>query len=714
MNSFSLKYLFVAMVALLCSVAASAHNFEVDGIFYNVTDETNLTVEVTYKGNYSFSYSNEYSGDVVIPSSVSYNGKNYSVTSIGYDAFDDCTSLKDLRIEDGKTTLSIYDFYDCQIETLYLGRNIKYETGYSPFNGNTKLKSVTIGNSVTSIGDYAFQNCSSLTSITIPNSVTSIGEWAFSYCSSLKSVTIPNSVTSIGEGAFDDCTSLKDLRIEDGKTTLSIYEFYDCQIETLYLGRNINYKSGSLYGYSPFNGNTKLKSVTIGNSVTSIGDYAFGWCDGLTSVTIGNSVTSIGNRAFDGCSSLTSVYINDLVAWCNMELGSWSNPLNYAREFYLNGELLRDIVIPKEITEIKNEVFVGYDNLRSVVIHDNVTSIGNYAFQNCSGLTSITIPNSVTSIGQSAFYGCSSLKTVINLSNLNVFKGSSSNGFVGYYAAIVINASNASNVSIEIEGDFVFGKINGDNTLCGYIGNATQLSLPANYNGENYVIGEEAFYGCSGLTSITIPNSVTSIGYYAFMGCSGLTSITIPNSVISIGDYAFEGCSGLTSVTIGNSVTSIGNRAFYSCGSLTSVTIGNSVTSIGEGAFMGCSALTSVYLFNETPINVSRYAFSNYRATLYVPQGSLDAYKAADYWNKFTNIVEFDPTDIEDVTEDVPTFEVTAGAIQFTAAEGKEVAVYTASGALVKIIDSYDGEEITLDKGVYIIRVGDKAVKIKL
>ena len=153
---------------------------------------------------------------------------------------------------------------------------------------------------------------------------------------------------------------------------------------------------------------------------------------------------------------------------------------------------------------------------------------------------------------------------------------------------------------------------------------------------------------------------------------------------------------------------------FYGCSGLTSITIPNSVTSIGEGAFMGCSALTSVYLFNETPINVSRYAFSNYRATLYVPQGSLDAYKAADYWNKFTNIVEFDPTSIEDVTEDVPTFEFTADGIQFTGAEGKEVAVYTTSGALVENINAYAGGEITLDKGVYIIRVGDKAVKIKL
>ena len=227
-------------------------------------------------------------------------------------------------------------------------------------------------------------------------------------------------------------------------------------------------------------------------------------------------------------------------------------------------------------------------------------------------------------------------------------------------------------------------------------------------------IGDAAFSNCSSLTSVTIPNRVTSIGGNAFRGCSSLTSVTIPNSVTSIGDYAFLNCSSITSVTIPNSVTSIGGSAFRGCSSLTSVTIPNSVTSIGSGAFNGCTGLTSIYLFSETPVNVNRLTFRNCDATLYVPQGTLEVYKAADVWKDFANIVEFDATAIEEIEDDAPVLKVTAGGIQFTDAEGKAVAVYTATGALVEKIDNYAGEEIALDKGVYIIHVGGKAVKIKL
>ncbi len=177
------KAILTIVMMLGVSLSTLAHDFEVDGIYYNYLDETAKTVEVTYKGYFYDSYSNEYTGSVTIPSSVTYNSTTYSVTSIGSGAFEDCTGLTSVTIPNSVTTI-----------------------GYRAFEGCTGLTSVTIPNSVTTIGSSAFGGCTGLTSVTIPNSVTTIGGSAFSGCTGLTSVTIPNSVTSIGQWAFSDCT----------------------------------------------------------------------------------------------------------------------------------------------------------------------------------------------------------------------------------------------------------------------------------------------------------------------------------------------------------------------------------------------------------------------------------------------------------------------------------------------------------------------------
>ena len=217
---------------------------------------------------------------------------------------------------------------------------------------------------VTGIGGSAFYGCSRLTSVTIPNSVTYIGDDAFYYCDKLTSVTIGNSVTSIGVEAFKNCSA--------------------------------------------------LTSVIIPNSVTSIGQSAFSGCTGLTSVTIPNSVTRIGERAFYKCSGLTKVIVNDIAAWCNISFsGSLSNPLTYAKHLYSNENTeITNLVIPDEVTRIKDYAFYYCSGLTSVTIPNSVTSIGSSAFYYCSGLTSVTIPNSVTSIGSSVFSGCTGLTSV--------------------------------------------------------------------------------------------------------------------------------------------------------------------------------------------------------------------------------------------------------------------------------------------------------------
>jgi hypothetical protein len=332
-------------------------------------------------------------------------------------------------------------------------------------------------------------------------------------------MTIPTSingltVSDIGTNAFES-TGLTSVTIPNSVTNIGDAAFGECRSLTAITVKTNNSFYSSTNGVLFNKGQTTLNqypgglggSYTIPNSVTNIGDYAFAYTVLLSSVTIPNSVTSIGDSAFAYCPYLTS------------------------------------ITIPKSVTSIGEYAFES-TGLISVTIGDSVTSIGDYAFAYCIDLASITIPNSVTSIGDAAFGDCRSL-TAITVKTNNSFY-SSTNG-------VLFNKSQT--------------------TLNQYPG------------------------GLGG--SYTIPNSVTNIGDYAFAS-TGLTSVTIPNSVTSIGDYAFED-SGLTSVTIPNSVTSIGYSSFAYTG-LTSITIPNSVTSIGADAFYECTNLTSVYFTGIAPI----------------------------------------------------------------------------------------------------------------
>ena len=339
-----------------------------------------------------------------------------------------------------------------------------------------------------------------------------------------------------------------------------------------------------------------------------------------------------------------------------------------------------------------------------------MTSIGEGAFQYCTGLTSITIPESVTSIGYRAFYECKGLKTVINYSNLNITKGSSSLSYVAYYADRVINATD------QID-DFIFKESSEGNTLVGYIGNETAITLPKDYKGENYCIGDDAFTNCTGLRDITIPNSVTSIGSYAFYKCTGLTSITIGNSVTSIGEYAFYNCSGLTSITIPNSVTSIGENAFFDCSGLTSITIPESVTSIGEYAFLRCTGLTSITIpesvtsigggafesctniktiycrSQEPPVcgNSALDGIDTSNCTLFVPEGTESLYKAADQWKEFFFIEEITGIDTpraddgKDTTYDIYDMSGRTVRKAATTTDGLKAGLYIINGRKVLV-----------------------------
>ena len=499
-----------------------------------------------------------------------------------------------------------------------------YDYSDSPVYMNSKVKKVVIEDGVTTIGECAFCNCTSLTDITIPDGVTSIGNAAFSGCEGLTSITIPDSVTSIGYAAFRYCSSLTSVTIPDSVTSI---------------------------GESAFSGCWDLTSITIPDSVTSIGEWAFSGCSSLPSITIPDSVTSIEYGAFHACSSLTSITIPDGVT--SIGYGTFHTCSS-----------LTSITIPDSVTSIGNYAFYDCKSLTSITIPDSVTSIEESAFENCSNLTSITIPKSVTSIENGVFHNCNNLTVYLesgstltsndlgvdeskivsywNEDNLTWkldAKGTltiSGTGAMKDYdngdnLSPVCNNSNVKKVVIEDGvtsiGDYAFRSCNNltsimisnsvtsiGNSAFFYCTSLTSVTIPDNVTSiENYAfaytglksitipdsvtnIGNYAFAGCKDLTSITIPDSVTSIGNYAFYNCSSLTSITIPDSVTSIGTATFSGCKNLTSITIPDSVTSIGNSAFVGCKNLTSITIPDSVTSIGESTFKYCSNLKTISL----------------------------------------------------------------------------------------------------------------------
>ena len=384
----------------------------------------------------------------------------------------------------------------------------------SPWHGNRyQIRSVFMANGVTSIGDDAFWGCGSLTSVAIPNSVVSIGGFAFWSCDSLTSVTIPDSVTSIGYNAFRYCTSLAGIWVAEGNS------YYASDASGVLFNKD---KTTLVWCPGAFSG-----SYAIPDSVTSIGDDAFNYCEFLTSVTIPDSVTSIGEGAFEDCTSLTSVTIPDSVT----SIGSSA---------FEDCTSLTSVTIPDSVTSIVDYAFDGCTSLTSVTIPDSVTSIGELAFGSCTSLTSVTIPDSVTYIGYSAFNGCTSLTSVtipdsVTSIDWYAFEDCTSLTSVTIPDSVTSISVGAFASCTSLTGIWVAeGSSHYASDAFGALFNKDKTTL---------VQCPGAFSG-----SYAIPDSVTSIVERAFMGCSSLTSVTIPDSVTSIGDQAFADCTSLTDV----------------------------------------------------------------------------------------------------------------------------------------------------------------------
>ena len=552
----------------LTSVTIPASVTSIDGsTFSSCTSLTSVTIPVSVIrfGNFAFSSCTKLTD-------VYYNGTETQWNAITINTGNEPLLNANIHFqgEDSGVTWR----YDAPTKTLYIEGNGPMDDYTISSNGSsapwmsykTQMQTLIIENGVTSLGDYAFHDCASLTGVEIPDSVVAIGEYAFSGCSNLYQISIPDSVTTINVGAFARA-GLTNAYIPGSVTNLGNGLFNSCASLT-----NVDFGDGiTSISQSMFMNCSSLTSVTIPDSVTSIDDAAFDSCSKLTSLNIPNSVTNIGSYAFKDCRNLSDIYYDGTEAqWNTITIISTGNNylLNANIHFLGGGDVeegdgyryntatktlyiaddgpmadnitsdkrpwnayrgeIQTVVIEKGVTNIGDSVFARCTSLTSVTIPDGVTRIAAAAFDNCSSLTSVEIPDGVTWIGERAFRGCSNMKSV---------------------------------------------------TIPGSVGK----------------IEREAFYGCSSLTSVTIPDSITSIGYGTFNGCSSLTSVTVPGSVSTIDMSTFAGCSGLTSVTILDGVGSLGMRAFEFCSNLTNVTIPDSVTRIENLAFNGCNNLTDVY-----------------------------------------------------------------------------------------------------------------------
>ena len=540
------------------------------------------------------------------------------------------------------------DNYASEIKTVIIGEGVT-KIGRYAFEGCSNLTSISIPESVTGIGRYAFRGCSSLTSITIPEGVTSIEDSAFEGCGSLTSITFPEGVTSIGSSAFQDCSSLTSITIPKDVTSIGYSAFSYCSNLI-----SIIVEEGNLIYDSRENCNAIIKTETneliagcqstiIPNSVTGIGRAAFMGCTGLSDITIPESVTSIGYAAFNSCSSLTSITIPKGVT----SVGDYaffycSNLISIIVE---EGNLVYDsrgncnAIIKTET----NELIAGF---QSTIIPNSVTSIGWAAFYSCTGLTDITIPEGVKSIRDNAFNGCTNLSRI---TIPNSIKQIGSSAFRNTNLPVEDNIRYAGTWAIEVT----------DGTKDEYIlrNNTTGIADAAFYNCTNLaainipesvtIIGNSAFSYCSSLTTINIPEGVTSISQYTFSNTNlpvenniryagtwavevtgvkdkytlrdnttgiadymfeqgSMTEITLPYNLKHIGNYVCSNCNSLTSLTIPNSVTSIGEAAFMNCWRVISVTIPSSVTSIGGRAFTGRGDGTSIVVDANNPVYDSR------------------------------------------------------------------------------------------------------------
>ncbi len=461
---------------------------------------------------------------------VSINGSG----EIPSNALYGCDSLKTLNIGEGITSIGTYAFYNC-----------------------TSLTDVTLPESLETIGSHAFCNCSILTELSLPQGLKTISSYAFENCSSLSSINIPYSIETIDSYCFRNCTALSGIALPEGLTTLGAYAFNNC---SSLAAINIPSTLETINSYT-FSG-SGLVSITIPDTVSELGQYAFRDCSQLREITVEGVPESMSSDAF----------YNTRIKKANLSAGA----ITKIPKTYLVDVTITDGDLPAY-------AFNNCSALRHVTLHDNIEVIGEYAFSSCTSLLSIELPSSLSGIAATAFSGCTSLAEIIN----HTIHDASS--FAPENVLLVHSGKSA----IAYVDDYAFINTGTGSYLLTYMGSNTHLVLPEAYRGTSYTVRKNAFKNRKDITSVTV-NGAFMIEDQAFRDCDGITKLILGSSVEYIGREAFYDCDKLSDVTFASSVETIGSYAFYSCDSLTKLSLPESICEIGSHAFYGCSSLASV------------------------------------------------------------------------------------------------------------------------
>ena len=591
------------ITGLMFSMHALAYDFESGGIYYNYKEFSDSEVYVTHNGTpYS---GNSYSGHVKIPKTVTYNSKMYRVTEIGQQAFKSCKKLISVEIPESVTKIGngAFDYSGLSSVNIPNSVTIIENNAFS----STQLTSIRIPGNATQ-WERAFAGCSKLTTVIIESGIKKIEKGAFANCTGLTSVSIPNSVTVISESAFSSCTALTSIDIPNSVTEISSTAFKNCK-SLIHI--SIPEKITGI-GTSAFSDCTALSSITFPSTLTGIGDNCLEGCTGLTTVDIPATVSYIGHTSFKDCTKLTSVSIPDGVTGI------------IGREAFSGCVKLSSITIPQNLEGVRANAFSGCLNLKSVTWNardcsfsrdnvfptsvitsftfgDNVEKIPEGICEDMEKLTSVTIPESVTSIGKEAFKNCTELTSV-------VWKARKCANFSN--SAYSPQFNTCPNIT-----SFTFGE-NVEKIpayLCSGITQISEISIPESVT----YMGRAAFKECPGITSVrwnarTCTDFTSAENSAGFNTCPNITAFAFGENVEKIPAYLCFGMERLTEIILPQKTTTLGNGVFKNCIGLQSISIPLSTTTIGADAFNDCMALTSVIWnarwcsdFTSSPFNAS-------------------------------------------------------------------------------------------------------------